>query len=68
MLTPAQIKAFQQAITLVNQALPNIELLESIATAYPPLELQAQSLRSQADQIVAQSQAALAANEAMRGR
>lgn len=63
-LTPSQVGAFERAIAVVNEIRPQLELLESIAAAYPPLQVTVSDLRSRADQLQAQAEAALAANHA----
>lgn len=61
-LTPAQVQSFQRAIAVVNEVRPQLELLEAVAVNYPPLAVTAADLRSRADQLQAQAEAALAAN------
>lgn len=64
-LTPAQIRAFERGIAVANEVRPRLEHLEAIAQAYPPLAVQASDLRARLEQLIAQCEAALAANRVM---
>lgn len=65
MLTPAQTRAFQRGIAVANEVRPGIERLEAVAAAYPPLQVTVDELKTRMQQLQAQCEAALAADQAM---
>lgn len=64
-LTPAQVRAFQKATAVANDVLPQIEWLEQIAAAYPPVLERVQIVRAQRDMLARLAEVGLEADRVL---
>lgn len=50
-LTPTQVRAFQKALAVANDGLPQLEWLEQVAAVYPPAMERVQVVRANRDML-----------------
>lgn len=61
-LTKAQVSSFQKALAISNDVLPQVEWLETVAQAYPPIRERVEQVRLQREMLHALAAAALEAD------
>lgn len=67
-LTPTQVKSLQKCQAVANEVLPQVEWLERMAQAYPPIADRVAQVRLKRDMLATLAESALEADRVLSDR